>query len=146
MILKRLLLSNFSHVNVGLLLIRLGIGLSMLVFHGYGKLTGGPEAWTRIGANMESLGVGFAPAFWGLMAALSESVGSVLLMLGLFFRPATALLAFTMFVAVLRHLNLPPDAAGAGWRGASHALELLVVYVGLLVAGPGKYRLRLWAE
>jgi putative oxidoreductase len=127
--------------DVGLFIVRVGTGLNLLLFHGYGKLSGGPQTWEQVGKGMENLGITFLPVFWGLMAALSESFGSLFLILGLFFRPAAAVLAFTMLVAVLRHLNLPPDAAAAGWKGASHALELLSIFVGLLILGSGRIAL-----
>ncbi|UCE01565.1 MAG: DoxX family protein [Candidatus Latescibacterota bacterium] len=125
--------------DVGLLLLRIGIGASMMIFHGYGKITAGPERWHSLGAQMQNLGISFAPTFWGFMAAASEFFGSLLIVMGLFFRPATALLAITMLVAATRHLNLPEGEPGAGWRGASHALELLAVYVALFLIGPGRY-------
>jgi putative oxidoreductase len=53
------------------------------------------------------------------------------------------MLAFTMFVAMLVHLNMPADSPSAGWSGASHAIELLIVYVGLFLIGPGRYAFRL---
>jgi putative oxidoreductase len=127
--------------DLGLLILRLGIGIIMLTLHGWGKITGGPELWAKLGGGMQNLGIRFLPVFWGLLAALSESLGSVLLVLGLFFRPAAAALAFTMFVAALFHLNLPAGAPNAGWDGASHALELMTVYVALALLGPGKYSL-----
>ena len=127
--------------DLGLLLIRLGIGASMLIFHGYGKITSGPDQWERLGTQMRNLGITFLPVFWGFMAGASESLGSILVLLGLLFRPAAGMLAFTMLVAVLRHLNLPPEAEGAGWKGASHALELLAVYAGLALIGPGRFAL-----
>jgi putative oxidoreductase len=136
------LFSNFNQPALGLLLIRLGVGASLLLFHGYGKITGGPESWERIGNNMANLGLGFAPAFWGFMAAIAESVGSALIILGILFRPACILVAITMLVAMTRHLGLPEGEPGSGWSGASHALELFAFAVGLLAAGPGKYRLR----
>ena len=125
--------------DLGLLIVRLGIGLSLLVLHGWGKITGGADLWGKIGGSMGNLGIHFLPVFWGFMAALAESVGSALVILGLFFRPAAALLAFTMLVAAFHHLSLPAGAPGAGWNGASHALELLSVYLGLVLLGPGKY-------
>jgi putative oxidoreductase len=127
------------HKDVGLLIIRVGIGVLMLTFHGYGKMTGGPETWTWVGGSMKNLGITFAPVFWGFMAAFAEFVCSILIILGAAFRPATALLAFTMFVAMLMHLNLPADNPNSGLDGASHAMELFVVYVGLMFAGPGRY-------
>lgn len=140
-LLGKFLSSNRINRDLGLLVIRLGIGLSMFLFHGYGKITGGPERWKGIGAQMANLGIDFMPTFWGFMAAFSESVGSILLILGLFFRPVAAMLAFTMLVAVTRHLSLPEDASGAGWKGASHALELGCIYLGLLLTGPGRHAL-----
>jgi len=125
--------------NLGLLVIRLVIGLVMLIFHGYGKLVGGPEAWAQVGGAMGNLGLSFAPAFWGFLAMFAEFAGSILLILGVLFRPAVLLLAFTMFIAVITHLNMPAESPAAGWDGASHALELLGVYIGLYLTGPGKY-------
>lgn len=125
--------------NLGLLLIRVGIGVIMLVVHGYGKLTGGPEMWTGVGGAMGNLGLDFVPVFWGFMAMFAEFVCSILIVLGVLFRPALLMLGFTMFVAVIVHLNMPAGSPNAGWAGASHALELLCVYAGLYLTGPGKY-------
>ena len=127
--------------DLGLLVLRIGIGVSMLVFHGWGKITGGPERWEGIGGAMSNFGISFAPVFWGFLAASAESVCSALLVLGFLFRPAAFLLACTMVVAAAAHLNMPPDNPRAGWSGASHALELLAVYVALLFTGPGKLAL-----
>lgn len=138
---QKLLSTASIHRDAALLVIRLGIGVSVLVFHGWGKITGGPEFWGKIGGSMANLGISFAPVFWGFMAAFAEAVCSSLLILGVFFRPAAALLAFTMLVAIVRHLNIPAGEAGAGWNGASHAIELFAVFLGLLLAGSGRYAL-----
>lgn len=133
------MLSNENAKDIGLLLIRLGIGASMLIFHGYAKLTGGPEVWAKLGANMNIVGIIFLPVFWGFMAAFAEAVGSVLIMLGILFRPAAALLACTMLVAVLTHMNMTSWVFNPDWKGASHAIELLVIYIGLFLIGPGRF-------
>lgn len=130
-----------NQTDLALLVLRLGFGLSMFAFHGWGKITGGPERWERLGGVMALFGLDFAPLFWGLLAALAESVGSALIVLGLFTRPAAVMLAGTMLVAAWRHLSLPAGTDGAGLSGASHALEYLVVYAVLLIAGAGKYSL-----
>jgi putative oxidoreductase len=129
--------------DFGLLLIRLGIGVSMFIFHGYDKIMGGPEAWTRTGGAMENLGIAFAPVFWGFMAAFAESVGSILIVLGPLFRFATLLLAFNMLVAIMMHLNLPADSPAAGWHGAEKAMVFMVVYLGLFFTGPGRFAAKL---
>ena len=48
------------HVDLGILILRLGVGLTMLVAYGYAKITAGPEMWTQIGGAMQKYGIGFA--------------------------------------------------------------------------------------
>jgi len=134
--------SGSTSVGLGLLVIRVGIGLNMLVFHGYGKITAGPDSWTKLGGNMEHVGIGMFPLFWGFMAALSEGVCSALIIIGFPFRPAAFLLCCTMAVAASHHLSIPADQPGGGIDSAAHALEFLAVFLGLLITGPGKYGLR----
>ena len=135
----RLFSSRPIAADVGLLIVRAGIGTSMLVLHGWGKITGGPEFWAQVGKAMSNVGITFAPAAWGFLAAFSEFGCSILIILGVLFRPAAAMLAFTMLVAGTHHLSLPPDHPGGGLNAASHALELGCVYIGLLLTGPGRY-------
>lgn len=129
-----LFVSLGKYKNTGLLVLRIGLGLSFLLIHGYPKLVGGPENWKLIGSAMGNVGVNFYPVFWGFMAGFVEAVGGLFLLLGLFYRPTCILLAFTMFMAVLFHLE-----AGDGLSGASHALKMGIVFLGLLFIGPGKY-------
>jgi putative oxidoreductase len=139
--LKRFFSSDEISVNFGLLLVRLGVGLSVVIFHGYDKLVGGPSMWTGLGAHMAHVHITWYPVFWGFMAAFAESIGSCLLIVGVLVRPAALLLACNMFIAVLTHLHMPADAPNHGWKGASHALELMSVYLCLLFTGPGKFSL-----
>lgn len=130
-----ILRTRYSYRNTGLLLLRLGIGI-MFILHGLPKLTGGPEMWAQLGSKMELLGIGFAPVFWGFMAAFAETVGGALLALGLLFRPVCVLLVITMFVATLSHA-----AAGEGFGAYSHALEAAILFFALFFIGPGRYSL-----
>jgi len=123
-----------KYQDIGLLIVRLGFGLGFLYFHGWGKLTGGPEAWANYGEVMGLLGMHFGYTFFGFMAAFSEAVGGLLIAAGLFFRPAAALLAFTMFMASVSHL-----ASGRGNPG--HAVKNTFLFLGLIFIGPGKYSL-----
>ena len=121
--------------DVGLLILRIGIGC-MFLFHGAPKLFGGTEKWEKVGAAMGSIGIQFMPVFWGFMAAISEFFGGICIVLGLFFRPACILLTITMAVAASRHLG-----KGEGLGGASHAIEDGIVFLSLILIGPGKYSL-----
>ena len=124
-------------VNQGLLLLRLGTG-AMFIIHGWPKLQGGPELWTKLGQAMELFGINFWPAFWGLLAAISEVVGGFLLMIGFLFRPACLFLLGTMSTAAAVHFS-----HGDPFSKASHAIEAGILFLSLLLIGPGKYALRL---
>jgi putative oxidoreductase len=120
--------------DAALLLVRLSIGIFYVIIHGWPKLLGGPGKWEKIGAAMGNLGVTFAPEFWGLMAALTESLGAALFAIGFLFRPSSLLLAFVMGVAATMHLK-----AGESLSDASHAIEMGIVFLGFVFIGPGKY-------
>jgi len=126
-------LDKYRHL--GFLILRLGIG-GMFMFHGYGKLFGGPELWAKVGGAMANVGITFAPEFFGLLAALSEFGGGLCLILGLFFRPACFFMFFTMLIASITHL-----AKGDGLNGASHAMEAGILFLSLMFIGPGRYHL-----
>ncbi len=119
----------------GLLILRVGIGV-MFAFHGYPKLTAGQETWVMIGGSMKALGIGFAPTAWGFMAALSECVGGILLVLGFFTRPACFFLLMTMIVAAIMHIG-----KGDPFLKYSHAMESGILFFSLILIGPGKYSL-----
>ena len=127
--------SRYKYKDLGLLILRVGIGL-MFILHGWPKLIGGPEKWEQLGSSMELLRINFVPVFWGFMAAFAEVVGGALIMFGFLFRIACALLVITMFVATIRHM-----VAGDGFGGYSHALEACILFLSLLFIGPGKYSL-----
>ncbi|NNL84592.1 MAG: DoxX family protein [Myxococcales bacterium] len=127
--------SNWA-VDVGLLLLRLFIGICFIV-HGLGKLglvgTGDMDGFV---AWLDELGVPM-PDVQARIAMLLEIVGGVLLTLGLFTRPAAALLIGTMIVAArLGH-------RGAGYLitndppGAEYTINLAVVCGLILLLGPG---------
>jgi putative oxidoreductase len=118
----------------GMLIIRLGIGLAF-VMHGSGKMFH-PEMWPMIGGAMARWGITFAPTFWGFMAAFAEFGGGILMILGFLFRPAMAMMAFNMAVALSFHLGHGDD-----FNTYSHALEAGIVFFGLLFVGPGKLSL-----
>ena len=119
--------------NTGLLMTRIGLGI-LFMLHGYPKLLGGPEKWEVIGGAMKYVGIDFLPLVWGLFAAITETFGGFLILLGLAFRPVCLLLTFTMAIATSMHLN-----SNEGFMSASQAIEMGVVFLGLAFVGPGAY-------
>ena len=122
-----------TYRNLGLLILRLGVGVSFML-HGAPKMFGGPATWEKLGGAMGALGISVAPTFWGFMAAFSEFAGGIFVILGFYFRPAVLLMTITMAVALNMHV-----AKGDPFTTYSHALELAVVFLGLAFVGPGKF-------
>lgn len=120
--------------DAGLLVLRIGLGIAFLI-HGLPKLTGGPKVWKAVGSAMSNLGIEQFPEMWGFLAAVTEGIGGVLLILGAFYRPTCLLLTFTMFVATLQLSS----GKGADFKSYAHPLELAVVFFGLAFIGPGKF-------
>lgn len=120
--------------DLGLLLLRVGIGLIFFLVHGYPKLMAGSTKWIWLGNQMALFGITFAPTAWGFLAAAIECVGGGLLIIGFATRFVSFLLASVMFVASYMHLY-----QGDGFSGAAHALSLLTVFVSLMFSGAGAY-------
>ena len=121
-----------ASADLGLLVLRAWLGLSMLIIHGLGKLQNfnGTLALFR-----DKMGI---PAPLGVCAILAESACSVLLILGLATRPAALFLAVTMgvaFVKIHKMLLVAPQGASTG--------ELPFIYLGgfvvLFLAGGGRF-------
>lgn len=128
--------SRIHFRNTGLLILRLGYGLSFAFIHGLPKLLGGYDRWEALGRKMTYVGIDFWPVMWGLSAALAETFGGLLIAIGWVTKPAAGFLAYTMIVAAAMHLG-----QGEGLPGASHALEALVIFIALIFTGSGKYSL-----
>lgn len=119
--------------NLGLLFLRVAVGLYLALGHGWGKITGGPEQWAGLGGTMEIFGLGFAPAFWGFMSAFAEFFAALLVVIGLLTRPAALLVVINMGVAATAHMT------GAIDGGPELALLYAIVFLSLVFVGPGKY-------
>lgn len=99
----------------------------------------GPDLWIKLGKSMQFVGVGAYPIFWGLMAALSESVGGFLFLIGFAFRPACLFLLITMTVATMKDFHDIPGNFMDKWLIVSHPFELGSLFLSLLLIGPGKF-------
>ena len=116
--------------SLGLLILRLSIGLMML-HHGQEKLAD-PQQFAS--TYVASLHLPF-PLFFAYAAGFSELIGSWLVVLGLFTPLGALALTSTMAVAAFQHILT------AGFN--IYVLELVVLYLGgslaILLAGPGRF-------
>ncbi len=119
--------------DIGILILRVGLGLMFAVQHGWDKITH-PERWAGLGAAMGHIGIHFLPSFWGFMAAFSEFAGGICLVLGFLTRPMAGLIAFTMFIAATMHF-----AGGQGFSVAQTAIQDGILAVVLILTGAGRF-------
>lgn len=131
------MMKSKTFTDSGLLLIRIMIAGLFMIFHGYTKITGGPQRWESLGKSMAPLGMDFFPAFWGFMAAFSEFIVPIFILAGILFRPSVLLLAFTMLVAMSTHF-IKVDS----WSKIELPLAYFVLLLALFLTGPGKYSLQ----
>ena len=122
-----------TSVDLGLLVLRLWLGLSLLILHGWGKLTGFSE---MSGKFPDPLGLG--PKVSLGLAVFAEVFCAGLLALGLFTRFAAVSLIITMAVAffIIHKGSLKPGP-GSG----EMAYIYLAGFVTLFLAGPGRIAL-----
>lgn len=122
-------------LDFGLLFLRIGLGI-VFIFHGYPKLTGGPERWEQVGSAMSNLGIDSYHIYFGFLAACSEFFGGIFLIFGLYMMPVLLILTATMIVAFVTQI-----ARDAGYSGIAHPLSLGIVFISMLFTGAGKYSL-----
>jgi putative oxidoreductase len=128
-------LCSLHAIDLGLFVLRVGLGIIFL-FHGYPKLAGGTPTWLWMGSQLHIFGITFLPVVFGFIGACVEFFGGISLITGSFTCYMTLLLAIEMFVALCYHLN-----KGDPFMTYSHALSLIIVFVALLLTGPGRYTL-----
>jgi putative oxidoreductase len=120
----------FQNSDLGLLLFRLFVGLTMAFSHGLGKI---PPSEQLI-AGVASMGFPMAVAFaWA--AALSEFIGALLLASGLFTRLSSAFIGITMAVAGFIVHGADP------FSKKEMAFLYLAACVLFMFTGAGKYSL-----
>ena len=131
---QKLLYRSWIDGSMFVLLMRLVLGVVFFA-HGAQKLLGWFGGYGMEGTLgfLHSLGV---PAFFGYSAIFAEFFGALLLLAGLLTRPAALAIGITMMVAILKvHI-------GKGFfspAGMEFPLTLLLVALGILLYGPGRY-------
>ena len=125
--------------SLAALILRVGLGLA-LIPHGAQTLFGWFGGYGLEGTGQWMASIGLQPGM--LMAALAGSAeffGGLALVLGLLTRPAAALTAFTMLVAIFS------VHSGNGFfmsnNGYEYGFVLLVASLSLLVSGGGRLSL-----
>jgi putative oxidoreductase len=119
-------------------LLRAGLGIILLA-HGCQKLFG---MFGGMGLNANAAlfqRLGYSPGmFWGTLVGCTETIGGILLVLGLFTRPAA--LSIVIFMIFSIHFT---SAKGFFWSngGMEYSILILLVALVFVVRGGGEYSL-----
>lgn len=118
------------------LALRLPIGITFMA-HGAQKLFGWFGGYGLEGTGQWMASIGLTPGYlMALMAGSSEFFGGLLLIIGLLVRPTSAVLAFTMLMAIVTvHLD---NGLFMSNNGYEFGLALLAATVSLAISGAGK--------
>ncbi len=120
------------HMNAGLLLMRLGIAASLLIY-ALPRLWGGSRMWIEAGKDLRFLQADFPFQIAGLVLLVIQALAGVGLITGGLFRISTIALAviyglhFVDFI-VVGYKTLPLYAAA-----------LACACIGLMITGPGRF-------
>jgi len=122
-------LGFLANPELGLLILRVWLGLTMLLNHGIPKLTAFADTAAKF---PDPFGIGAKASL--SLALFAEVVCSALLVIGFFTRPAALALAITMGTAFsLVHKG------SLGQGGGELAFMYLAGYLALLFAGAGRF-------
>ena len=116
-------------VDLGLLTLRVGISVFM-IHHGYGKM----QHFTEMQEKFINF-FGFSGSISLCLIIFAELFCSIAVLVGLLTRLALVPLVITMLVALIVAHN------GEAFGDGESATIYLIIYISLLLAGPGRYSL-----
>lgn len=134
---KNLLLSKKSHLpETSYFFMRFFTGLMMCYHHGWSKLMADATRWEKLGSTLTQwIGADALSIPLGFIASFAESIGALLIAVGLLTRPAAFLMGFTMLVASTKKIS------ENGFDGSELALLYLILSLVIFSKGSGRYSL-----
>ena len=129
---------NIAMVNIGLLIIRLVVGLTF-VGHGAQKLFGwfGGTGITGTGNWLKTIGLEKGARVWASLAGLFELIGGLLFASGVLTWLGAAMIAIVMIDAIFA-----VHGKNGYWMtegGFEYNFVLIAVAIGVALTGPGDY-------
>ena len=128
-----------TQAGYGLTIVRIIAGVTFAA-HGSQKLFGWFGGYGLVGVGQWMESIGLTPGYqMALLAGSAEFFGGLALVIGLLVRPAAAVLAVTMLVAIVTvHLS---NGFFMSDNGYEFALALMAISLAVLVEGAGKLSL-----
>ena len=125
-----------TNTSLSQLALRIPVGI-IFVAHGAQKLFGSFGGYGLEGTGQWMASIGLNPGYlMALLAGSGEFFGGLALILGLLVRPAAAVLAFTMVIAIVTvHIGNGLFMSNDGYE---FGLALLAALVALAISGAGR--------
>ena len=119
-------------INTGLLIMRLGIAATLMVY-AVPRLLDGAGAWTAVGKDMRFLQADFSAQVVGLIVLVVEVVAGLGMLTGYLFRISSGLLAAVYSLYFFNYINV-------GYKTLPlYAGALACICLGLLFTGAGQF-------
>lgn len=122
----------FKYKDEGLLVLRILFGIT-LMYHGWAKFDGGAKTLISVGSALGYFGITGGYYALGAFAAFVELVGGFFIAIGFATRISAFFMVGTLFVASVMMLITK------GYGAAGHAIDDMFAFIGIFIAGPGKY-------
>jgi uncharacterized membrane protein YphA (DoxX/SURF4 family) len=124
--------SDERGINLGLLLMRVGLAAGLLI-HSLPGLIGGAAQWKSAGTALSYINIGLPLEVLGFVVLLIEVLGGVSLLCGYLFRTLCIILTLLFGLFCFNYLNI-------GYRTLTlFSLGLASVFIGLFNTGTGRY-------
>ena len=124
--------SQEQKINFGLLIMRLGLSVALLV-HSLPKLIGGGHVWQGVGTMLAFINAGLPPTLLGIAILLIEALGAVSLLFGYFFRITCIVLCILFGLYSFNYFSIGYQTLML-W-----SIGIAAVFFGLFFVGPGRY-------
>lgn len=125
-------LAREGQSNLGLLVMRLGIAVTLLIY-ALPKLLGGVPMWIQAGQDLRFLQADFNSRIVGLILLVVQVAGSIGLITGGLFRISAVLLTIIYSLHFL-------DFISVGYRTLPlYSAALACACIGLMITGPGRF-------
>lgn len=119
-------------LNMGLLLMRLGIAATLLM-NALPKFIGGSRYWIQAGKDLQFLQAGFPFKVVGFILLLLQILGSLGMITGGLFRVSAVLLTTVYSLYFINFFTI-------GYKTLPlYAAALACVCIGLMITGPGRF-------
>lgn len=122
----------FQSSDIGKLLLRVSVGV-LILFHGIHKVIYGVSGIEQMLSN-----VGFSE-FLAYGVYMGEVVAPIFIILGLYARVASLVLAFNMFVAIFLAYGFSLSLSKHGGLGIEAPLLFLIMSLVIFLLGSGRY-------